>query len=945
MKSIRIGNDIRIVWPIVLSGDVSKLKDLDLTVEVRLSKKVVDVRNYADSEINKVNSFKKTETTILMNGGVVCRPDNGSGKECCDVRPLYENPQTAPVKLPYTIENNTLIAIWPANKQFATGDYDIVLYGRKNKGGQTVCDQYRFVRLVSHTAQIDNEDNCGVEPVITMQPTTVELSGLSAYEVAVLEGFSGTREEWVESLKQPAKDAANEAEENFKTYQLETDKKVSEFVNRKVTPEMLSESTKQLIEASGGGTITNLADDEDIESVDDGTGTNVLKFKDRAYSPSTFSGKGYKILRKNIVDGKNLLTQDMINEENTRYIVQYDFDLNEETIKINNTSIIILDGGTFRNGIIECSNILGNYNTIYTPIVIDGSGYQNKGGLIENLNVDLQYNYDNAITIKNINYFVANNIKLFNFNKIGISIESATYEAMINNFECNTENRDISKYTIGIYVNATDNHFDNGLIKHCHAGLYSGNNNVYNNIHIWGSNPKTAIGIIASGVNKFNNIYFDGMTIVDNSKNQLDLLDDSVNYSYNGGIGCLFKSSGNVINNVTIVAKNIIDTTKYNIFATQGNAWNNIVNNLIVPDRFNTDKIVLFDDNNYKGRRPPYIHINNIYSTYGVFEDNYWFKEDIKLEQQLTASANQVAIIKEIGDKSLSNDTILDIDRVLGETNIDVNRVIYSKNGYTKIIRDLLNNEQLTETIDENFINLSKPIKHIGNIYNPISIEDDVDINTIINSGIYIGDASKLSNCPINTNNFILYVYSINDYVKIQHIIQIGEHNNYLHECYSLYRVLRIGDSITAGEWVTSNGICFDRQVGETGQRPWGAYIIKGYRFYDTSINKDIIFDGTIWRESDGNEAGIIRCGTTENRPNNLTSKNKGFQYFDTTLNKPIWWNGTRWVESYLPTSSSGNTASRPSNPTTGYQYFDTDLNKPIYWTGSKWVDATGADV
>ncbi len=365
MKSIRIGNDIRIVWPIVLSGDVSKLKDLDLTVEVRPSKKIVDVRNYADSEINKVNSFKKTETTILMNGGIVCRPDNGSGKECCDVRPLYDNPQTAPVKLPYTIENNTLIAIWPANKQFATGDYDIVLYGRKNTGGQTVCDQYRFVRLVSHTAQIDNEDNCGIEPVITMQPTTVELSGLSAYEVAVLEGFSGTREEWVESLKQPAKDAASEAEENFKTYQLETDKKVSEFVNRKVTPEMLSESTKQLIEASGGGTITNLADDEDIESVNDGTGTNVLKFKDRAYSPSTFSGKGYKILRKNIVDGKNVLTQDMINEPNTRYVIQYDYDLNGEEITIPEGCILNFQGGSLNNGTLIGTNTEINAGLIF----------------------------------------------------------------------------------------------------------------------------------------------------------------------------------------------------------------------------------------------------------------------------------------------------------------------------------------------------------------------------------------------------------------------------------------------------------------------------------------------------------------------------------------------------------------------------------------------------
>lgn len=46
--------------------------------------------------------------------------------------------------------------------------------------------------------------------------------------------------------------------------------------------------------------ITNLADDEDITSVDDGTGSNVLKFSDRTYNPDNFNGKGYKILRKNI---------------------------------------------------------------------------------------------------------------------------------------------------------------------------------------------------------------------------------------------------------------------------------------------------------------------------------------------------------------------------------------------------------------------------------------------------------------------------------------------------------------------------------------------------------------------------------------------------------------------------------------------------------------------
>ena len=48
---------------------------------------------------------------------------------------------------------------------------------------------------------------------------------------------------------------------------------IANFNSQRVTPEMLSESTKQLIEASGGGTITNLPDDEDLTSVDDVTGS------------------------------------------------------------------------------------------------------------------------------------------------------------------------------------------------------------------------------------------------------------------------------------------------------------------------------------------------------------------------------------------------------------------------------------------------------------------------------------------------------------------------------------------------------------------------------------------------------------------------------------------------------------------------------------------------
>lgn len=147
---------------------------------------------------------------------------------------------------------------------------------------------------------------------------------------------------------------------------------ISNFNSQRVTPEMLSESTKQLIEASGGGTITNLADDEDIQSVNDGTGSNVLKLANRIYNPVNFSGKGYKIIRKNIVEGKNVLTQDMVNEPNTVYEIRYDFDLNEQEITIPEGCILKFEGGNFRNGSITGSEtciVSPAYNIFYNTII------------------------------------------------------------------------------------------------------------------------------------------------------------------------------------------------------------------------------------------------------------------------------------------------------------------------------------------------------------------------------------------------------------------------------------------------------------------------------------------------------------------------------------------------------------------------------------------------
>lgn len=131
---------------------------------------------------------------------------------------------------------------------------------------------------------------------------------------------------------------------------------ISNFSSQRVTPDMLSESTKQFINGSGGGTINNLADDEDLVSVDKGESLSVLKFADRAYNPGIYVGMGYKILRRNIIDGKNILTQDMINQPHTIYMIQYDYDLDGTTIKIPEGCILDFQGGSIVNGKVFSDN-------------------------------------------------------------------------------------------------------------------------------------------------------------------------------------------------------------------------------------------------------------------------------------------------------------------------------------------------------------------------------------------------------------------------------------------------------------------------------------------------------------------------------------------------------------------------------------------------------------
>lgn len=206
MKAIRIGNDIRIEWPLAFAGGDADVESLRLSVEVAPSRRIAVAEGYADGGCVEMPPPRLRVEEVMANDGYAARPRPMP----CDERPRRGDhgrrraESLAPIQLPHYVADGKVIATWAADMQFAVGDYDIRLYARKNDAGQAVADQYRFVRLVPHTAMADLSADSGVEAVIAMQPVTLGIGGLSAYDIAVRHGFTGTEAEWLDSLKTPA---------------------------------------------------------------------------------------------------------------------------------------------------------------------------------------------------------------------------------------------------------------------------------------------------------------------------------------------------------------------------------------------------------------------------------------------------------------------------------------------------------------------------------------------------------------------------------------------------------------------------------------------------------------------------------------------------------------------------------------------------------------------
>ena len=106
-----------------------------------------------------------------------------------------------------------------------------------------------------------------------------------------------------------------------------------------------------------------IIDSEDIITEVNSANQTSLKFADKTYNEADFSGLGRIYLRKNVVNVEdpmtgniitmNLLQQSMISKENTIYIIQYDYNLNKQTITIPSGCVLLFEGGSISNGTLK----------------------------------------------------------------------------------------------------------------------------------------------------------------------------------------------------------------------------------------------------------------------------------------------------------------------------------------------------------------------------------------------------------------------------------------------------------------------------------------------------------------------------------------------------------------------------------------------------------------
>lgn len=144
----------------------------------------------------RIGKDLQVKWTILTNG----KSENLSGR---DLTLFLFDPLKYSRQIPFKVSANVISFTVRGTEQRRSGVYSLSLWENYGGIGQSVVDCCEAFQLVPVTCQ-ESPDVSPLSPVELTMPTAnieVAIPGLSAYEVAVKNGFVGTEQEWLASLK------------------------------------------------------------------------------------------------------------------------------------------------------------------------------------------------------------------------------------------------------------------------------------------------------------------------------------------------------------------------------------------------------------------------------------------------------------------------------------------------------------------------------------------------------------------------------------------------------------------------------------------------------------------------------------------------------------------------------------------------------------------------
>lgn len=177
MKKIRIGNDIVIKWRVTINGEEVNLEGLDLSLYI--------------------------STTYQPRKAIA-----------------------------FTVAGNEITATFKGSEQKVTGVYRLTLYRNEGENAQSILDACDAFELVSCSCLTVDAAFGGAEVELPIADLGVGIPGLSAYEIACIEGFKGTQAEWIASLSAASEAAAAECREVIAEFSQAEDSRVTAEAQR-----------------------------------------------------------------------------------------------------------------------------------------------------------------------------------------------------------------------------------------------------------------------------------------------------------------------------------------------------------------------------------------------------------------------------------------------------------------------------------------------------------------------------------------------------------------------------------------------------------------------------------------------------------------------------------------------------------------------------------------